>query len=80
MFTIHGAFSYERHLAFGWMKDAYPRYYFPLAALIPLADLSLLAAIKQPRLRSMLTGFLIASPLVMLVLVALFSPTARPHI
>ena len=80
MFVVHGVFSYERHVAFGWMKDAYPRYYFPLAALIPLAGLSLLTAIKQPRIRTMLTGFLIASPLVMLALVVLFSPTARPHI
>jgi hypothetical protein len=63
-FVIHGIFSYERHVAFGWMMDAYPRYYLPLAALIPLAGLSLLAAIKQPRARAILVGFLITSPVV----------------
>lgn len=63
-FVIHGVFSYQYHLAFGWMTSAYPRYYLPLAALVPLAGLSLLAAIKQPRLRAILVGFLIASPVV----------------
>jgi hypothetical protein len=73
---IHGIFSYQRHVALGWMMDAYPRYYLPLAALVPLAGLSLLAAIKQPRIRALLTGFLIASPVATLVLVALLSNTA----
>lgn len=79
-FVIHGIFSYERHLTFGWMTDAYPRYYLPLAALVPLAGLSLLAAIKQPHARTMLTGFLIASPVAALALVAMLSNTARAHI
>lgn len=73
---IHGIFSYQRHVALGWMMDAYPRYYLPLAALVPVAGLSLLAAIKQPRIRALLTGFLIASPVATLVLVALLSNTA----
>ena len=63
-FMIHGVFSYERHVAYGWMLDAYPRYYLPLAALVPIAGLSLLAAIKQPRTRAILVGFLIFSPIV----------------
>jgi len=79
-FVIHGIFSYERHVAYGWMMDAYPRYYLPLAALVPLAGLSLLAASKQPRTRAMLTGFLIASPVATLALVAMLSNTARAHI
>ncbi len=63
-FAIHGVFSYPYHLTFGWMTSAYPRYYLPLAALVPLAGLSLLAAIKQPRARAILIGFLIAAPVV----------------
>ncbi len=36
-FVAHGVFSYQRHVEYGWLMDAYPRYYLPLAALIPLA-------------------------------------------
>jgi hypothetical protein len=79
-FVIHGIISYEWHVAFGWMMGPPPRYYLPLAALIPLAGLSLLAAIKQPRTRAMLTGFLIASPVATLALVATLTNIARPHI
>jgi hypothetical protein len=56
-------FSYGRHLASGWMMDAYPRYYLPLAAIIPLAGLSLLSAIEPSRWRSALIAFLIGGPL-----------------
>ena len=31
-FAIHVSYSYGRHLATGWLMDAYPRYYLPLAA------------------------------------------------
>jgi len=51
-FIIHGIFSYELHTEFGWLTTAYPRYYLPLAALVPLAGLSLLDAIKQPVARA----------------------------
>jgi hypothetical protein len=63
-FVVHGLFSYQRHIEFGWLMDAYPRYYLPLAALIPLAGISLLTAIKTPRARALLAGFLIAGPIV----------------
>lgn len=63
-FVIHGIFSYGLHTEFGWLTTAYPRYYLPLAAIVPLAGLSLLGAIKQPPARAMLLVFLIASPLV----------------
>jgi len=63
-FFIHGIFSYQLHLEFGWLTTAYPRYYLPLAALFPLAGLSLLGAIQQPFARKMLLVFLIAGPLV----------------
>jgi hypothetical protein len=61
-FVIHGIFSYELHLEFGWLTSAYPRYYLPLAALVPLAGLSLLGAIQQPFARQILLFFLIAGP------------------
>jgi len=61
-FTIHVTYSYGRHLATGWLMDAYPRYYLPLAAIVPLAGLSLLAAVEAPRWRAALLAFLIAGP------------------
>jgi hypothetical protein len=63
-FFIHGIFSYELHTEFGWQTTAYPRYYLSLAAIVPLAGLSLLGAIKQPSARAILLVFLIAGPLV----------------
>ena len=61
-FAIHVTYSYGRHLATGWLMDAYPRYYLPLAAIVPLAGLSLLAAVDAPRWRAALLAFLIAGP------------------
>jgi hypothetical protein len=61
-FAIHVGYSYSRHLATGWLMDAYPRYYLPLAAIVPLAGLSLLGSIAAPRRRTALLAFLIAGP------------------
>lgn len=61
--AIHVAYSYDRHLATGWMLDAYPRYYLPLAAIVPLAGLSLVGAIEAPRWRAGLLAFLITGPI-----------------
>jgi hypothetical protein len=63
-FVLHGIFAYQLHAEFGWLTSAYPRYYLPLAALFPLAGLSLLGAIKQPTARGVLLAFLIVGPLV----------------
>jgi len=63
-FFIHAIFGYELHTEFGWRTTAYPRYYLPLAAIVPLAGLSLLGAIKQPAVRVAVLVFLIAGPLV----------------
>jgi len=62
-FAIHIGYSYPRHVATGFLMEAYPRYYLPLAAIIPLATLPVLTAIEQPRGRAALTGFLIAGPI-----------------
>jgi hypothetical protein len=63
-FAIHVDFSYGRHLATGWLMDAYPRYYLPLIAIMPLAGLSLYRAIEEPRGRNVLLTFLIAGPVI----------------
>ena len=62
-FAIHVIYSYGRYAATGWLMDAYPRYYLPLAAIVPLAGLSLVAALENPRWRGALLGFLIAGPI-----------------
>lgn len=61
---IHGIFSYQLHVAFGWLTTAYPRYYLPLVAVVPLANLVLLDATKGRTARAMLLLFLIAGPIV----------------
>ena len=61
--AAHLGFSWHRHLATGWMMDAYPRYYLPLIAVVPLAGLSLAAAIGDARKRNLLIGFLILAPI-----------------
>jgi hypothetical protein len=67
-FALHVAYSYGRHLATGWLMDAYPRYYLPLAAIVPLAGLSLLAGIEHPRCRGGLLVFLICGPILFRIL------------
>ena len=62
-FALHIRHSYADHLSTGWLMEAYPRYYLPLIAIVPLGGLSLLAAIKNPRWRNVLLGFLIAGPI-----------------
>jgi len=63
-FAIHVVYSYGRYATTGWLMDAYPRYYLPLIAVVPLAALSLAAAIENARWRSVLLGFLIVGPIV----------------
>ena len=66
-FLVHGIYSYQLHTEFGWLTSAYPRYYLPLAALVPLAGLALLEAVKQPSARVILLVFLIAGPVLLCV-------------
>jgi len=63
-FALHIAYSYRFYAATGWLAGAYPRYYLPLAAIVPLAALSLLAAVAAPRWRAALLAFLIAGPVI----------------
>lgn len=59
---IHAGFSYRRHVDTGWMMDAYPRYYLPLIAIIPLAGFSFANAVAREKLRTGLLLFLIVAP------------------
>ena len=63
-FVMHVRHSYADHLATGWLMEAYPRYYLPLAAIVPLAGLSLLAGVPSPRWHAALLAFLVAGPIV----------------
>jgi hypothetical protein len=66
--AIHIGFAYQRHLATGWRLEAYPRYYLPLIAIVPIAGASVAIAIEDNRMRSAFIAFLIASPLAFAVL------------
>ena len=61
--ALHVRHSYADHLATGWLMEAYPRYYLPLAAIVPLAGLSLLAGVPSPRWRAALLAFFVAGPI-----------------
>jgi hypothetical protein len=61
-------YNYSYYVATGWLAGAYPRYYLPLAAIVPLAGLSLAEAINAPRWRTALLTFLIAGPVVFRIL------------
>ncbi|KQW19414.1 hypothetical protein ASC80_18710 [Afipia sp. Root123D2] len=62
--AAHIMFSYQRHVQTGWLMDAYPRYYLPLLALLPMAALRFASAIRTDRARPALLALLIASPMI----------------
>lgn len=62
--AVHIAFSYQRHLQTGWVMDAYPRYYLPLIAIIPMAALTFCSTVQSHLLRVVLVAFLIGAPVV----------------
>lgn len=62
-FLVHMAFSYRRHLETGWMMDAYPRYYLPLAFIVPLAALMFVRSIDAPAAKRTVAGFLVGAPI-----------------
>lgn len=61
--VFHVWFSYQRHLATGWMMDAYPRYYLPIIPFVPLAGLAAVSALSSDRWRKAALSFLIAGPI-----------------
>lgn len=61
---VHGVFSYGRHLETGWLMDAYPRYYLPLAFIVPVAILYLVRCTSDPRAKASAAGFAIAGPVI----------------
>jgi 4-amino-4-deoxy-L-arabinose transferase-like glycosyltransferase len=63
--AVHMAFSYQRHLQTGWMLDAYPRYYLPSIAIVPIAALALTSAVRHQGLKIALVSFLAAAPIVL---------------
>jgi hypothetical protein len=62
-FALQIAYTYHFYAATGWLSGPYLRFYTVLAAVVPLAGLSLLAAVESPRWRSALLAFLIAGPI-----------------
>jgi hypothetical protein len=48
------------------MANVDTRYYLPIAAIVPLAGLSVLAAIEDPRWRAALLIFLVGGPMLFL--------------
>jgi hypothetical protein len=66
--VIHVTYSYGRYVAIGWLMDAYPRYYLPLIAFVPLASLSALNAVSTPRWRNALLALLIGGPVLFRIL------------
>ena len=63
-FTIHMGFSYQRHVETGWMMDAYPRYYLPMIAIIPLAALRFSRRIEPESVQALALSLLVVAPLV----------------
>jgi hypothetical protein len=64
--TIHVVFSYVLHIESGWLTTAYPRYYLPLAAILPLATLTLMRYAKGGK--PVIASFLIGGPFAFAVL------------
>lgn len=75
--TIHMVFSYRHHVEYAFVNgvptysyspDAYPRYYLPLGAIVPLACLSVLASLRKSWLHTAFASALIAAPIALILL------------
>ncbi len=75
--AVHIVFSYRHHIHYGFVDgvptysytpDAYPRYYMPLGAVVPLACLLLLTSLRKTRLHMILASALIAAPVALIIL------------
>lgn len=79
--AVHFAYTYSRFLETGWLKGLYPRYYFPLLAVLPAAAGSFVARL-EPRAGTALAavvgtgtlGYLGFALAVMVQRVGLWSP------
>jgi hypothetical protein len=56
--AIHFGFTYARHQETGWLRGVYPRYYFPLLAILPAACAWLIERCRAPRRRVALAALL----------------------
>lgn len=83
--AIHMVFSYRHHVHYGFVEgaptysyspDAYPRYYMPLGAVVPLACLLFLASLRKTRVHAALTSALIAGPVALIIF---GSPSEAQH-
>jgi len=63
MAAVHLEFTFARHQETGWLRGVYPRYYFPLLAVLPAACAWLIERCGQPSRRWALAGLLIAATL-----------------
>jgi hypothetical protein len=61
MAAVHLEFTFARHQETGWLRGVYPRYYFPLLAVLPAACAWLIERCGRPSRRWALAGLLIAA-------------------
>ena len=66
-FVLLIGYNYSFYVSHGWMAGAYPRYFLPLFAIVPLACLSLLGAVEAARWRAVLLAFFTAGPILFFV-------------
>ena len=63
MAAVHLEFTFARHQETGWLRGVYPRYYFPLLAVLPAACAWLVER-GRPSRRWVLAGVLIAATVI----------------
>jgi hypothetical protein len=61
MFAVHVGFTFARHQETGWLRGVYPRYYFPLLAVLPAACAWLIDRLSRASHRRALAGVVIAA-------------------
>lgn len=61
MLMVHLGFTFARHQDTGWLRGVYPRYYFPLLAVLPAACAWLIERCRGEAHRRALAGVVIAT-------------------
>jgi hypothetical protein len=61
MLMVHLGFTFARHQDTGWLRGVYPRYYFPLLAVLPAACAWLIERCQDETHRRALGGVVIAA-------------------